>query len=137
MAAAQDGYASSGRIPISPSARGNWMRQQQVLEEQDRARNQAYLNNNNRNEPVPAPHFGGNPPPAAADGLPPIGVDSGGDEGAEPPVDLEAPPRPYEEEARYRGPAGEQFLNPLPSIPSPYQPGQGQPAQAGLPIPYR
>lgn len=140
MAAAQDGYASSGRIPISPSARGNWMRQQTILEEQNRARNQAYLKRDNL-DPIEAPFFGTNPTPSPG-GAPTLGTGGGAgsdsDAGVpEPPTDLDPPPRPYEEDARYRapfnqGPAGEQFLNPLPASTPPYS----QPAQAGLPVQY-
>lgn len=136
MAAAQDGYASSGRIPISPTARGNWMREQELIQEQDRKRNQAYYSRDKLN-PVEAPYFGGTPSPVSTGGgrLAPGAEAGGGDSDAVPPVDLDAPPRPYEEDASYRGPVGQQFLSPLPL--SPQQPSQNAPAQAGLPVPYR
>jgi len=125
MAAAQDGYASAGRIPISPTARGNWMRQQHLLQQQQDQQNKAYYSG--ELEPVAAPYFGAGPGESAPAGS--GGATGGSAPKANPPADVESPPRPYEEEARYYNPPGQQFLSPLP----PATP-VSDPAQSGLPI---
>jgi hypothetical protein len=127
MGAAQDGYASSGRVPISPTARQNWIRQQQNFQERQAQQNRAYYDSDL--EPIEAPNFGRNPGPVSSGGAP--GSSNSGDV-VDPPIDIEAPPRPYEEGARYDSPASQQYLNPLPPVMP--RPMQYDPVQTGLPI---